>query len=78
MIATSKLLRDGASAQYGSDAIAGVINIILDDSQGPEGSQLVLVLCATKHSIGSSGVRGGLATGDGWIVGCDRGVGGYG
>ncbi|MFZ6644093.1 TonB-dependent receptor plug domain-containing protein [Undibacterium sp. TJN25] len=27
-----EVLRDGASAQYGSDAIAGVINIILDDS----------------------------------------------
>jgi iron complex outermembrane receptor protein len=27
-----QVLRDGASAQYGSDAIAGVINIILKDS----------------------------------------------
>ncbi len=27
-----EILRDGASAQYGSDAIAGVINIILDDA----------------------------------------------
>lgn len=29
-----EVLRDGASAQYGSDAIAGVINLILDDSTG--------------------------------------------
>jgi iron complex outermembrane receptor protein len=30
-----EILRDGASAQYGSDAIAGVVNIILkDDSEG--------------------------------------------
>ena len=29
-----EVLRDGASAQYGSDAIAGVINIILDDAPG--------------------------------------------
>ena len=30
-----EILRDGASAQYGSDAIAGVINVILkDDNQG--------------------------------------------
>ncbi|GAA6169692.1 TonB-dependent receptor plug domain-containing protein [Sessilibacter corallicola] len=30
-----EVLRDGASAQYGSDAIAGVVNIILnDDSEG--------------------------------------------
>ena len=27
-----EVLRDGASAQYGSDAIAGVVNIILDDA----------------------------------------------
>ncbi|MEA5446489.1 TonB-dependent receptor [Gammaproteobacteria bacterium AB-CW1] len=27
-----EVLRDGASAQYGSDAIGGVINIVLDDS----------------------------------------------
>ena len=27
-----EILRDGASAQYGSDAIAGVINIVLDDA----------------------------------------------
>jgi iron complex outermembrane receptor protein len=29
-----EVLRDGASAQYGSDAIAGVINIILDEQPG--------------------------------------------
>jgi len=32
-----EVLRDGASAQYGSDAIAGVINIILSDKTGFEG-----------------------------------------
>lgn len=32
-----EVLRDGAAAQYGSDAIAGVINIILDDSEGVSG-----------------------------------------
>jgi iron complex outermembrane receptor protein len=32
-----EVLRDGAGAQYGSDAIAGVINIILDDK--PEGGE---------------------------------------
>lgn len=31
-IKSIEVLRDGASAQYGSDAIAGVINFILDDS----------------------------------------------
>lgn len=29
-----EILRDGASAQYGSDAIAGVINIVLKDAKG--------------------------------------------
>lgn len=32
-----EVLRDGAAAQYGSDAISGVINLILDDS--PEGGE---------------------------------------
>jgi iron complex outermembrane receptor protein len=32
-----EVLRDGASAQYGSDAIAGVINIILDDGADLQG-----------------------------------------
>jgi len=31
-----QVLRDGAAAQYGSDAIAGVINIILEDGPGTE------------------------------------------
>lgn len=31
-IARIEVLRDGAGAQYGSDAVAGVVNIILDDS----------------------------------------------
>lgn len=34
-----EILRDGASAQYGSDAIAGVINVVLNDrDHGFEGS----------------------------------------
>ncbi len=32
-----EVLRDGASAQYGSDAIAGVINVILSDREGFNG-----------------------------------------
>ncbi|TAG46226.1 MAG: TonB-dependent receptor [Betaproteobacteria bacterium] len=31
-----EVLRDGAGAQYGSDAVAGVINILLDDAPGGE------------------------------------------
>ncbi|MFT5714107.1 MAG: iron complex outermembrane receptor protein [Flavobacterium sp.] len=49
-----QVLRDGASAQYGSDAIAGVINIILKDS--PKG--------------GSATLRTGLTSaGDGEMIG---------
>lgn len=33
-IAKVEILRDGAAAQYGSDAIAGVINIVLKDHEG--------------------------------------------
>ncbi|OAB60421.1 hypothetical protein AY599_03205 [Leptolyngbya valderiana BDU 20041] len=34
LIGRVEVLRDGASAQYGSDAIGGVINIILDETDG--------------------------------------------
>jgi iron complex outermembrane receptor protein len=49
-----EILRDGASAQYGSDAIAGVMNIILKKN----------------HSDGSVTVRSGItAEGDGEMLG---------
>ena len=49
-----EILRDGASAQYGSDAIAGVMNIILKDNA----------------SVGSATLRTGLTSeGDGEMVG---------
>ncbi|MGB0833296.1 MAG: TonB-dependent receptor plug domain-containing protein [Psychrobium sp.] len=35
-----EILRDGAAAQYGSDAIAGVINIVLKDGSEPGGVNL--------------------------------------
>ena len=37
-IKTVEVLRDGAAAQYGSDAIAGVINIVLKDTEGLTGT----------------------------------------
>ena len=59
-----EVLRDGASAQYGSDAIAGVINIILDDRVGGE-----LSLGLSEYSEGDGtgrkiGGRHGFALGD--------------
>lgn len=37
-IQSIEVLRDGASAQYGSDAVAGVVNIILKGGRGSKGS----------------------------------------
>lgn len=49
-----EILRDGASAQYGSDAIAGVINVILKD----------------KYEYGTASLNTGItAEGDGELVG---------
>ena len=51
-----EVLRDGASSQYGSDAIAGVINFVLrDDSEGVEvtanyGSLMPVFRSATRDS----------------------------
>lgn len=63
-----EVLRDGASAQYGSDAIAGVINIILDDSQSLEGFSQYSKFYAGDGADRQLGVRGGLAIGDGGSV----------
>lgn len=40
-ISRIEVLRDGASAQYGSDALAGVVNIILKDSPSAGSAQLL-------------------------------------
>lgn len=37
-IKTIEVLRDGAAAQYGSDAIAGVVNVVLKNAPGGEAS----------------------------------------
>ncbi|MBC3875699.1 TonB-dependent receptor plug domain-containing protein [Undibacterium flavidum] len=47
-----EVLRDGASAQYGSDAIAGVVNIILKDN--PEGGSVNGRLGVTDKGDGKS------------------------
>jgi iron complex outermembrane receptor protein len=48
-----EVLRDGAAAQYGSDAIAGVINIILKDSR--EGGDIVATGGQDYRSTGKLG-----------------------
>ncbi|MDR6146500.1 iron complex outermembrane receptor protein [Sphingomonas sp. SORGH_AS870] len=59
-----EVLRDGASAQYGSDAIAGVINIILDDQPGMEAYGQFSQYYAGDGNNYQSGARGGVALGD--------------
>jgi iron complex outermembrane receptor protein len=60
-----EVLRDGASAQYGSDAIAGVVNIILKDN--PDGGSITARSGITHESDGKMGglsLNQGLALGD--------------
>ena len=64
-----EVLRDGAAAQYGSDAIAGVINIVL--KQGAKGGVLTGEIGSTDRGDGQRGQVGasfGFALGDtGWL-----------
>lgn len=59
-----EVLRDGASAQYGSDAIAGVINIILDNSVGFEAGAKYSQYFKGDGANAQFGVRGGWEIGD--------------
>lgn len=55
-----EILPDGATAQYGSDAIAGVINIVLKEADAPSSVQLASGLTAAGDGfqIGASGHLG--------------------
>ncbi|HEX7873238.1 MAG TPA: TonB-dependent receptor [Sphingobium sp.] len=55
-----EVLRDGAAAQYGSDAISGVINIILDNT--PEGGQ-ASTTAGISYSHGGELIQQGLSFG---------------
>jgi iron complex outermembrane receptor protein len=60
-----EVLRDGASAQYGSDAIAGVVNIILKDN--PSGTSITGRAGVTHEGDGKMqalSINHGLALGD--------------
>jgi iron complex outermembrane recepter protein len=59
-----EVLRDGASAQYGSDAIAGVINIILDDEPGMDAFGQFSQYYEGDGDNYQVGVQGGLALDD--------------
>jgi len=55
-IARVEVLRDGASAQYGSDAIAGVINIVLKRNTG---ELSVAVTAGANFSQNANDLKGG-------------------
>jgi len=66
-----EILRDGAAAQYGSDAIAGVINIVL--KQGADNDRIGALVGTTGKGDGdtvSLGENHGFRLGDagGWVV----------
>jgi iron complex outermembrane receptor protein len=68
-IARVEVLRDGAAAQYGSDAIAGVINIILKDNT--DESRASVQLGQTYEGDGDNyhgGFNTGWAFGDGGFI----------
>jgi iron complex outermembrane receptor protein len=60
-----EVLRDGASAQYGSDAIAGVINIMLDDKPGFSAFGQVGQFYEGDGTAYRLGAHGGVEIGDG-------------
>jgi iron complex outermembrane receptor protein len=67
-IKSVEVLRDGASAQYGSDAIAGVINIILKDT--PNGGSATLRTGMTSEGDGE---MFGVSVNNGTSIGDDKG-----
>ena len=67
-----EILRDGASAQYGSDAIAGVMNIILKDSPNV-GSATI----RTGITSEGDGEMFGVAVNNGTSIGEDKGFVNY-
>ena len=67
-----EILRDGASAQYGSDAIAGVMNIILKDS--PNDGSATVRLGVTSEGDGE---MFGVAVNNGSSIGDNKGFVNY-
>ncbi len=63
-----EVLRDGASAQYGSDAIAGVINILLSDKTGFDGHAQYGRYYEGDGEKVEIGARYGLAVGNGGAI----------
>jgi iron complex outermembrane receptor protein len=67
-IARIEVLRDGAAAQYGSDAIAGVINIILKGGADHGGASVTYGVHDGGHRTWQGGADGGFRLGNnGWV-----------
>ena len=60
----TEVLRDGAAAQYGSDAIAGVLNFILNDQPGTDGYVQYGGFSKGDGETLQVGVQSGFALGD--------------
>jgi iron complex outermembrane receptor protein len=65
-----EVLRDGAGAQYGSDAVAGVVNFRLKDS--PAGGSAAITFGANSTHFAPTGRR--ITDGQSLVVSADRGV----
>lgn len=63
-----EVLRDGAAAQYGSDAIAGVINMMLDESVGLKGETRYGKTSQGDGEQFDVGVAAGYQIGDGGVI----------
>ena len=71
-IKSVEILRDGASAQYGSDAIAGVMNIILKDATNGGSATL-----RTGMTSEGDGEMFGISVNNGSSIGGDKGFVNY-
>lgn len=63
-----EVLRDGASAQYGSDAISGVINLILDESLGTRAQVTAGVTAEGDGAFREASVSSGFEIADGGLL----------
>lgn len=67
-LSQAEVLRDGASAQYGSDAISGVINLILDGSIGTRAQATAGTTTEGDGEFWEASVSSGFAIGDGGVL----------
>jgi iron complex outermembrane receptor protein len=69
-----EILRDGAAAQYGSDAIAGVINIVLNTSVNELNVSVDVGANMTKVEDDTSGLSDNVTDGEQYNIGINYGI----